>query len=133
MTLQSCKKTRSNGKMKRILMTIVTTTALLGITPTADAIDGEAILRQVDRNLNPESYEMYRKLINIEPDGSKKEFILYMIKKGQDKMVALSARREEARYAWMTTCGSTCPTSASPFASPACSRLSEECSTTPTS
>ena len=75
--------------MKRILMTIVTTTALLGITPMAHALDGEAILRQVDRNLNPESYEMYRKLINIEPDGSKKEFILYTIKKGQDKMVAL--------------------------------------------
>ena len=75
--------------MKRILIAIAATTALLGITPMAHAIDGEAILRQVDRNLNPESYEMYRKLINIEPDGSKKEFVLYTIKKGQDKMVAL--------------------------------------------
>ena len=32
---------------------------------------------------------MYRKLINIEPNGSKKEFVLYSVKKGQDKMVAL--------------------------------------------
>jgi outer membrane lipoprotein-sorting protein len=53
------------------------------------ALDGEAILRQVDRKLNPESYEMYRKLINIEPDGRKKEFVLFTVKKGRDKMVAL--------------------------------------------
>ena len=32
---------------------------------------------------------MYRKLINIEPNGTKKEFVLYSVKKGQDKMVAL--------------------------------------------
>ena len=55
----------------------------------AQDLDADAILLQIDRNLNPESYEMYRKLINIEPDGSKKEFVLYTIKKGQDKMVAL--------------------------------------------
>ena len=34
--------------------------------------DGNATLQKVDRNLNPDSFEMYRKLINIEPDGSKK-------------------------------------------------------------
>jgi len=56
---------------------------------TAAALDGNEILRQVDRNMQPESYEMYRKLINIEPDGNKKEFVLYTVKKGQDKMVAL--------------------------------------------
>jgi outer membrane lipoprotein-sorting protein len=55
----------------------------------AIALDGNAILKQVDRNLQPASYEMYRKLINIEPDGDKKEFVLYTVKKGQDKMVAL--------------------------------------------
>ena len=53
------------------------------------AIDGNELLEKVDRNLQPESYEMYRKLINIEPDGSKKEYVLYTVKKGQDKMVAL--------------------------------------------
>ena len=53
------------------------------------AESGQEILLKVDRNLQPESYEMYRKLINIESDGSKKEFVLYTIKKGQDKMVAL--------------------------------------------
>ncbi len=62
---------------------------LAGLPTPARGLDGEATLLQVDRNLNPESYEMYRKLINIEPDGSRKEFVLYTIKKGQDKMVAL--------------------------------------------
>ena len=55
----------------------------------AYAVDGTKLLEQLDRNLNPESYEMYRKLINIEPDGRKKEFTLFSIKKGQDKIAAL--------------------------------------------
>jgi outer membrane lipoprotein-sorting protein len=59
------------------------------IAAPALALDGAAILRQVDRNLEPESYEMYRKLINIEPDGRKKEFVLYSVKKGRDKVAAL--------------------------------------------
>lgn len=53
------------------------------------AIDGNELLEQVDRNLNPESYESYKKLINIEPDGSKKEFVLFTVKKGKDKVAAL--------------------------------------------
>jgi outer membrane lipoprotein-sorting protein len=59
------------------------------VSSPALALDGETILRQVDRKLNPESYEMYRKLVNIEPDGRKKEFVLFTLKKGRDKMVAL--------------------------------------------
>ncbi|MCW8901176.1 MAG: outer membrane lipoprotein-sorting protein [Gammaproteobacteria bacterium] len=61
----------------------------MGLSSYVVADSGEEILLKVDRNLQPTSYEMYRKLINIEPDGSKKEFILYTIKKGQDNMVAL--------------------------------------------
>jgi outer membrane lipoprotein-sorting protein len=53
------------------------------------ALDGATLLKQVDRNLNPESYEMYRKLINVEPDGKKKEFTLFSVKKGADKIAAL--------------------------------------------
>ena len=63
--------------------------AWLLIAAPAAALDGNEILLQVDRNLQPESYEMYRKLINIEPDGSKKEYVLYTVKKGREKMVAL--------------------------------------------
>jgi len=53
------------------------------------AIDGNQLLERVDRNLNPESYESYKKLINIEPDGSKKEFVLFTVKKGKDKVAAM--------------------------------------------
>jgi outer membrane lipoprotein-sorting protein len=55
----------------------------------AGAIDGTELLRKVDRNLEPESYENYRKLVNIEPSGAKKEYVLYTAKKGRDKMIAL--------------------------------------------
>jgi hypothetical protein len=51
--------------------------------------DGNAILEKMDRNLNPVSYEAYRKLINIEPSGRTKEFVLYTVKKGADKVAAL--------------------------------------------
>lgn len=53
------------------------------------AMDGTDLLKQIDRNLNPESYESYRKLINIEPDGKTKEFVMFSVKKGLDKMVLL--------------------------------------------
>jgi hypothetical protein len=53
------------------------------------ALDGAQILQQVDRNLEPETYESYRKLIDIQPDGSQKESVLYTMKKGRDKVVAL--------------------------------------------
>jgi outer membrane lipoprotein-sorting protein len=53
------------------------------------AEDGAAILKKVDANLQPESFESYRKLINIEPTGAKREFLLYTLKKGNDKIVSL--------------------------------------------
>lgn len=53
------------------------------------AIDGVELLKKVDRNLEPESYESYRKLINIEPDGAKKEFVIYSVKKGKDQVATL--------------------------------------------
>jgi len=55
----------------------------------AFALDGAQLLKQIDRNLNPESFEMYRKRINVEPDGRKKEFVLFSVKKGMDKIAAL--------------------------------------------
>jgi len=71
--------------MKKILICLF---ALLIAVPVY-AIDGTQLLKQIDRNLNPESYELYRKLINIEPDGKKKEYILFTVKKGKDKVAAL--------------------------------------------
>jgi outer membrane lipoprotein-sorting protein len=76
---------------KPIMKTLTTLLlCLLAIaTFPAAALDGTQILQKVDRNLEPESYEMLRKLINIEPDGKRKEFVLYSVKKGRDKIVAL--------------------------------------------
>ena len=78
--------------MKLRTLTLINTLfafVLLISAGSASALDGTAILEQVDRKMQPESYEMYRKLINIEPDGSKKEYILYTAKKDRDKMIAL--------------------------------------------
>ncbi len=76
--------------MKRCFLPALTMVFVVAFLHTpAMALDGPEILRRVDRNLNPESYEMYRKLINIEPDSTKKEFVLYSVKKGKDKMIAL--------------------------------------------
>jgi len=58
-------------------------------TTNSYALDGNELLAEVDRKLQPESYEMYRKLINVEPDGGKREFVLYTVKKGRDQVVAL--------------------------------------------
>jgi len=62
---------------------------LLSLSAAAAALDGTELLRKVDRNMEPESYENYRKLVNIEPNGVKKEYVLYTAKKGRDKMIAL--------------------------------------------
>jgi outer membrane lipoprotein-sorting protein len=70
----------------KLLATLIL--AMLYALP-AYALDGQQLLKQIDRNMNPESYESYRKLINIEPDGTRKEFTLYTVKKGTDKVASL--------------------------------------------
>jgi outer membrane lipoprotein-sorting protein len=63
---------------------------LLGLMGgAAAAVDGAELLRRIDRNMEPETYENYRKLVNIEPSGAKKEYVLYTVKKGRERMVAL--------------------------------------------
>ncbi len=58
------------------------------VLPAAGQDAGE-ILKQVDANLMPGSFEAYRKLVNEEPDGKKREFIFYTVKKDKDKMALL--------------------------------------------
>ena len=70
-------------------ITRLLTFAVLWLPMLASAVDGIEILKKVDRNLEPESYESYRKLINIEPDGTKKEFVIYSAKKGKDQIATL--------------------------------------------
>ena len=53
------------------------------------ALNAANILQEIDRKLTPVSAQMYKKLVNIEPDGSKKEFLLFQAKKDKNKMVSL--------------------------------------------
>ena len=71
------------------MLRVITLLMVLLFAVPLHALDGTVLLKQVDRNLNPESYEMYRKLINVEPDGKKKEYTLFSLKKGLDKVAAL--------------------------------------------
>ena len=66
--------------MKKTILFLLTAVALFG---------AESILEQVDKKLSPNSADSYKKLINIEPDGSRKEFLLYQMKKDKDKIVSL--------------------------------------------
>lgn len=63
--------------------------ALFSVWSLSSAEDGNEILNKLDRNLSPESFEAYRKLINVEPNGRQKEFVLFTVKKGADKVAAL--------------------------------------------
>jgi len=71
------------------MLKIIAVFVSLLVAAPAFAADPNRLLEQVDRNLSPESHETYRKLINIEPDGRKKEFILFTVKKGRDRVAAL--------------------------------------------
>lgn len=61
---------------------------LLFASSTA-AQDANKLLKEVDDYLLPESYEASRKIINEEPNGSKREFTFYTVKKGKDKIAML--------------------------------------------
>jgi outer membrane lipoprotein-sorting protein len=55
------------------------------------------ILEQIDKKMSPGSSETYKKLINIEPDGTKKEFLLYQARLGNDKMVSAFLKPESEK------------------------------------
>ena len=59
------------------------------VTMPAQALTGEEILKAVDQRLQPGDLEMYRKLINIEPDGTKKEYTYWFLRQDNDKIVTL--------------------------------------------
>ncbi len=72
-----------------VFLRILLCAMLLGSAAPLQAMDGAQLLAQIDKNLSPESYESYRKIINIEPDGKKKEYVYFTAKKGTDKMAGL--------------------------------------------
>ncbi len=84
-----------SGPSHRTCLLSVLLGALLLIFPAPalvsaqQTLTGAQILEQVDKNLQPGDLEMYRKIINIEPDGRTKEFVLWFLKKDQDKVVTL--------------------------------------------
>lgn len=71
------------GKGMEITKKLLTLLLFFSTTLFADNI-----LEQIDKKMSPGSSESYKKLINIEPDGTKKEFLLYQARKGNDKMVS---------------------------------------------
>lgn len=88
--------------MPFVLSWMVCATLILAspvLVSAQETLTGAQILEQVDHNLQPGNLEMYRKIINIEPDGKKKEFVLWFLKKDMDKIVTLfiSPASEEGR------------------------------------
>ncbi|OFZ46245.1 MAG: outer membrane lipoprotein-sorting protein [Bdellovibrionales bacterium RIFOXYB1_FULL_37_110] len=82
------------------LFPIIMSVVLIFLTEGAWAVeDANEILKIIDKNLMPDSYETYRQLINEEPDGKKKEFTFFTLKKGKDKiaMLYLSPASEKGR------------------------------------
>ena len=61
--------------------------------------DANTLLKTVDETLMPESYESVRRLINEEPNGNRKEFTFFTLKKGKDRiaMLYLSPASEKGR------------------------------------
>ena len=87
------------NKFSHILIFFFISSIIWAQESGTDISTGNEILKKVDENLMPESFETYRKLINEEPDGSKKEFIFFTVKKGSDKvaMLYISPASEKGR------------------------------------
>jgi outer membrane lipoprotein-sorting protein len=62
---------------------------LMTVSISSFAQNADDILAQVDKKLMPESYGSYGQLTDIEPSGNKKEYTVYIAKKGTDTMVML--------------------------------------------
>jgi hypothetical protein len=71
------------------LLAFLLASCMLFIAASLYAVEGTELLQQIDRNLSPESFESYRKIINIEPSGRTKEYVYYTAKKGRDKIAGL--------------------------------------------
>ncbi|MBN2038675.1 MAG: outer membrane lipoprotein-sorting protein [Spirochaetes bacterium] len=82
-----------------ILLLLLAGSSLLTAQPGISA-EGNNFLKEIDSNLLPETTVFYRKLINIEPNGTKKEFVLFSAKKGKDKILStfLEPKTEKGRH-----------------------------------
>ena len=77
--------------MKNKLITVLILTIITGYQSVSAPDNSRArrILEQVDRNMNFQSSIALQKLVNIEPSGNRKEFIIRSFKKGKDKRAIL--------------------------------------------
>lgn len=75
--------------MRQILVTALVTMILCLGASNATAMDADALLAEVDQRMQPGALEMYRKIINVEPDGRSREFVMYTVRKGGDSMAAV--------------------------------------------
>ena len=89
------KKINLTGKI--LLLILIINTSFLFAQEISE--EGNKLLIEIDRNLTPESFESLKKIVNIEPNGTEKEFVLFVLKKGNDKMVTtfLSPNSEVGR------------------------------------
>ena len=74
-------------KYSKIVMIIIIISGFNFLFSQEPFESGNKLLKEIDRNLTPESFESMKKIINIEPNTNRKEFVLYVLKKGNDKMV----------------------------------------------
>jgi outer membrane lipoprotein-sorting protein len=75
--------------MNRRLSFLLALFCVLALAAPLYALEGGRVLQEIDKNLSPESYESYRKIINVEPNGRQKEYIYYTAKKGKDRIAGL--------------------------------------------
>ena len=72
------------------MIKIITLFIALIFAVPAFGLDGTQLLKQIDRNLNPESFEMYRKIDQCGAGRTKERvYVLFSVKKGLDKIAAL--------------------------------------------
>ena len=82
-----------------VLFLLLSLPGWVGAQTTADALSKADVLTKLDRALNPESYVSYKKIINIDTKGGRKEFVMYIGKLGADKVLGafLSPKSELGR------------------------------------
>jgi hypothetical protein len=79
----------THARMSLMLPVALLAAVTVGQAQSAASMDGTALLERVDRRLNPPSFQAYKKIVNIEPDGRTREYLLYSINDGRDKVAAL--------------------------------------------
>lgn len=84
---QTDSKTESMNASAATEVSAGSETADLAAAADSALPDKAEALEKIDRSLNPESYVSYKKIVNIDTKGIKKEFVMYVGKLGADKVL----------------------------------------------